>query len=142
MATTDSRVNSPKGVNTQWVFVSYYDCMLIVGGYIKRNITTTTATTMWHFGPFAGHDLPCAGVSRRLRFNEVRISTSRPTPTLSLFGKSLKTCPVYMVVLPPALLFEFTNASKLPHPAKCVFDKVQKASRECAIYLQNLTEIC
>jgi hypothetical protein len=34
------------------------------------------------YGPFSGHGLPVAGVSRQLGFYEVRVSAPRHTPNL------------------------------------------------------------
>jgi hypothetical protein len=58
------------------------------------------------FGPFLGHDLPIARVSKPLTFHEVNLSFTCPIPNmeyqgLSLSGMSLQTCPTW-VALPAA----------------------------------------
>ena len=48
---------------------------------------------LWHFGPFLGHGLSVAEVSRHLSFYEVRMLAPRPNPNLTSQGISLCMAP-------------------------------------------------
>jgi hypothetical protein len=49
---------------------------------------------LWRFGPFSGHGLPVAGVSRQESYCEPRTSAPRPTPDLEGQGICLRPASV------------------------------------------------